>query len=183
MWQHWPTQGTHHHQGKYRVARLNSEIQMFKRILNWKLIVLYLSATCDHLPPKYFDCPQMTCDGNSHLMEERAEVVWIFRSFLLISFKVARPWMIGLDRAVADTAEFGLPVLYLCTLYAHLVLGSQHPQYTHLIHWPHHLWPSTLSCAAAKGNIWCQGSGVVNTPECRRNTNEHKSKYDSRGHA
>ena len=90
---------------------------MFKRILNWKLIVLYLSATCDHLPPKYFDCPQMTCDGNSHLMEERAEVVWIFRSFLLISFKVGRPWMIGLDRAVADTAEFGLPVLYLCTLY------------------------------------------------------------------
>ena len=72
----------------------------------------------------------------------------------------------GLEGAVADTAELGLLVQYAPSTSIYL------------IHWQCERWP-TLSCAecrrAAKGKYLVPRVGGR---EYRQNTNEHKSKYD-----
>ena len=105
----------------------------------------------------------------------------------LISLKVGWAWLMGLEGAVADTAELELPVLYhypLLVLYPAPVHYYQLLLYSHYTldtldtgHWRCERWP-TLSCAecrAAKGKYLVPR---VRGREYSRNTNEHKSKYD-----
>ena len=169
---------------------MSSTPKRWKRILSWrcgmgwKLIVLDKSPTSDHLPPKKSQLPSNDM-GWQFIFDGREGGGILGKKFSsLISFWGGLSVTDGI-RGSSSRHRWALGYQCYTPTTAIHYFGYFGFHCTPLIHWTHHSsivgggvkWWPTLSCAAAS----CKGKYLVprvRGREYRRNTNEHKSKYD-----